>query len=126
MVEHKGRHVQALESLKYQIWEGKAELKESTLRMAWMKREHTRTRAAMNELEDRINLYSSWIDWVKKGERVKPIIDHIDEDKTNNNASNLCWVTPADNNRKQKKYAKNNTGNTINVNPTRQPTCSID
>ena len=47
-------------------------------------------------------------------------IDHIDEDKTNNKASNLCWITPADNNRKQKKYAKNNTGNTINVNPTRQ------
>ena len=48
------------------------------------------------------------------------IVDHIDEDKTNNNASNLCWITPADNNRKQKKYAKNNPGNTINVNPTRQ------
>ena len=32
----------------------------------------------MNELEDKINKYNTWIDWVRKGERVQSIKDHFD------------------------------------------------
>ena len=45
-------------------------------------------------------------------------IDHIDGDKTNNNVSNLQWATPADNTKKQKRYAKDNVGNTVHTQPT--------
>ena len=47
--------------------------------MAWMKHEHTRTRQSMNELEDRLHLYTSWIDRVKKRGRVQPIRNDLEE-----------------------------------------------
>ena len=77
-VEQKGRHVDALQNLWSQIRDAKAEIKDTTDRIAWMDWEHKRTRERMNELEDKINKYNTWIDWVRKGERVQSIKDHFD------------------------------------------------
>ena len=40
----------------------------------------------------------------------KPLIDHIDENKSNNNVKNLRWATSKDNQYNQGKYINNTTG----------------
>ena len=40
----------------------------------------------------------------------KPMIDHIDENKSNNNVKNLRWATPKDNKYNQGKQINNTTG----------------
>ena len=40
----------------------------------------------------------------------KQMIDHIDENKANNNVNNLRWATPKDNQYNQDKYKNNTTG----------------
>ena len=40
----------------------------------------------------------------------KPVIDHIDENKSNNNIKNLRWATNQENQRNQGKYINNTTG----------------
>ena len=39
-----------------------------------------------------------------------PQVDHIDRDKTNNDVSNLRWVTPLQNQRNQGQYITNTSG----------------